>query len=617
MAVRAFDQRAVERYEDGRAFGAAGPYEVVRGVVHHAVDPSGAVARRIVDLEHAPPARADGMVHFDADLVVLRPADPDRGSGTLVYSVANRGMVASLPFSTGAFAMPGQSERVEPGDGFLLERGFTVVWSGWQWDVARGPGMVGLGAPEACAPGGGPLPGQVRMRVQPLADAPSVPLTGMALLPQPPPYRPLDLDDPDAELTVRERPDDEGRVIPRTSWRFGRDDDGAFVADPTALWVEGGLRGGLVYDVVYAPDRSPVVGAGLLAIRDTVSWLRWGSDTVVAPVGPVDVVCATGASQSGRLLRQFLFEGMNIDDAARVVFDGVHVHIAGGRRGEFNVRFGQPGVIWRGVGDEPPWSTAAILDRQRAFGGAPKVLVTNSASEYWRGDGWLVHGDPATSRDVDDPPDVRHYLFAGVDHFGDLGELGAMVPARNPAAALDATLPERALFVALERWVRGGDPPPPSRVPRLDDGTATDRATVLARVAALGRLATPDVDALPGVGPAFVSAVDDDGNEVAGVRLPGVAEPVATCAGWNVRPEFPGLPALVPDFVGSRAALPDLADRYAGAGDYRERVRAAAAALAASGHLLAADVELAVDQAAAKFPGGGDGDRADAGDRAE
>ena len=603
MTVRAFEPRLVEPYEGGRAFGAAGSFEVVRGVVRHSVTPADPAWARIADLDRAD-RDADGAVHFDADLVVLRPVDPARASRTLVYSVANRGMVASLPFSVDAFAIPGASDRIEPGDGFLLHRGCTVAWSGWQWDVARGPGMVGLGAPEARDDDGGPLPGRVRMRLQPPADTPALALTGMALLPQPPPYRPRDVDDPDAVLTVRDRPEGDGparevTVVPRGSWRFARVDDGTVVADPTSVWVEGGLRGGLLYDVEFRPDRSPVVGAGLLAIRDTVAWLRHDG---TAPAGAVDVVCATGASQSGRLLRQFLHDGMNVDPDGRTVFDGVHVHIAGGRRGEFNMRFGQPGVIWRGVGDEPPWSTAALLDRQRAFGSAPKVLVTNSASEYWRGDGWLAHGDPATGRDLDDPPDVRHYLFAGVDHLGDLGELSGLVPARNPAAGLDATVVERALFVALERWVRDGAAPPASRVPRVDDGTAVARDVVLARLAGVPGLAVPDPAALPGTGPALVSAVDEAGNEVAGVRLPAVAEPVALHAGWNVRPPVAGLPALMPDFVGSRVpiATAEAAATRDRAG-YEDRLRAAAAALVPDGLVLAGDADLAARQAAARI----------------
>ena len=210
------------------------------------------------------------------------------------------------------------------------------------------------------------------------------------------------------------------------------------------------------------------------------------------------------------------------------------------------------------------------------------MIVTNSAAEYWRGDAWLAHGDAATGTDLDDPPDARHYLFAGVDHLGDLGALASMFPARNPAGAVDAVASERALFVALEHWVRDGVDPPASRVPRVDDGTATTRDEVLARFRAIPGIATPDGDALPtahaidlgadagfgvvshpmGHGPPYpnhVAAVDDDGNEVAGIRVPMVSVPVATYTGWNVRPAIDGLPALMPDFLGSR--LPFTATR--------------------------------------------------------
>ena len=177
---------------------------------------------------------------------------------------------------------------------------------------------------------GRPVSGPVRMRLQPPADCAFVPLVGMALVPTPPSYPPADLDDPDAVLTVQERPEEPGTIVPRATWRFGRDEHGAFVADGSAVWLEGGFRGGLIYDVVYRTERCPVVGTGLLAIRDAVSWLRWGNESDGNPLaGRVEVVCATGASQSGRLLRQFLFEGMNVDEEGRQVFDGVHAHIAG------------------------------------------------------------------------------------------------------------------------------------------------------------------------------------------------------------------------------------------------------------------------------------------------
>ena len=193
--------------------------------------------------------------------------------------------------------------------------------------------------------------------------------------------------------------------------------------------------------------------------------------------GRIDFALATGASQSGRFLRHFLSDAMNVDEEDRPVFDGVHIHIAGDRRGEFNSRYAQPGVIWRGPGDVPPYATDAVLERQRAVGGAPKVVATNSAAEYWRGDAWLAHGDGTTRTDVEDAPDVRHYLLAGVDHVGELGVFmaGMLLPAVNPANGLSVAAAERALVVAVEEWVRDGTAPPPSRVPRVDDGTAVDR----------------------------------------------------------------------------------------------------------------------------------------------
>ena len=195
------------------------------------------------------------------------------------------------------------------------------------------------------------------------------------------------------------------------------------------------------------------------------------------------------------------------------------------------------------------------------------------------------------------------------------------------------------MFVALEHWVRDGVDPPASRVPRVDDGTATTRDEVLARFRAIPGIATPDGDALPtadavdlgadagfgvvshpmGHGPPYpnhVAAVDDDGNEVAGIRVPMVSVPVATYTGWNVRPAVDGLPALMPDFLGSRLPFtatradrealadprPATAERYADRDDYEERVCAAATSLVAERLLLADDVDDVVAAAVREYP---------------
>jgi hypothetical protein len=70
---------------------------------------------------------------------------------------------------------------------------------------------------------------------------------------------------------------------------------------------------------------------------------------------------AFGASQSGRFLRQLLYLGFNEDETARIVFDGLLVHIAGGKRGgDFNMRFGQPSASL--PSDPFPFNEMAFTD---------------------------------------------------------------------------------------------------------------------------------------------------------------------------------------------------------------------------------------------------------------
>ena len=44
----------------------------------------------IVDLDKAP-RNARGMVEYEVDIFILRPADPAKGNGILFYEVLNRG----------------------------------------------------------------------------------------------------------------------------------------------------------------------------------------------------------------------------------------------------------------------------------------------------------------------------------------------------------------------------------------------------------------------------------------------------------------------------------------------------------------------------------------------
>ena len=569
-------------------------YECVEATVGFAVDPDHHANQRIVDLEFAP-RNDDGLVRFEADLRLLRPIDG--GNGKMLFVVPNRGLPTNAPWLKG---------------GFLLDRGWTIASCGWQWDVQRGPAILGITAPEADVP-----PGLMRLewRADAVSDehalsfsSPEIDsLPGAESLFKFTDYPTIDVDDPDAVLSVRTSPDAERTTIPRDAWRF---------IDETHVALDGGFKAFHWYELVYRTSRAPVAGCGLLAIRDVVSYLR---------ADGIDHTFAYGVSQAGRLLRQFLSEGLNLDESGMKVFDGVYADFASAARGEFNHRFAQPSVAQvSGFGTLASFGHADLLGPQRELGGVPKTIFTNSASEYWHGDGALLHADPYTGKDLPEDPDVRTYLIAGTDHFGS-SKIKEALPAANPVHRLDVTPVNRALLVALENWVCDDVEPPASKVPRTGDGTAVARKDVLS---AFGHTWAPDPSALPqarcidlgpdadrGIGSwpvklgeayvDLVSAVDDDGNEVAGIRLPAVAAPLATYTGWNPRRHIDELPDVLYERIGSKLSFPpgrpSVAERYPTHGDYAAAVRAAAETLVAERFLLAEEIDAVVAKAATDY----------------
>jgi hypothetical protein len=364
--------------------------------------------------------------------------------------------------------------------------------------------------------------------------------------------------------------------------------------------LDGGFQPFHWYELVYRSAFAPVVGAGLIAVRDFGSWLRRSNEGVFS----------FGVSQAGRFLRQFLHDGLNLDETGAAVFDGVLAHIASARRGEFNCRYGQPSLTHPlNPGYGPPYETTALLRRQRQAGGVPKLMLTNSAWEYWRGDGALVHQDAGTGEDLPDDPDGRAYLLAGTDHLGAV-PIKDFLPGANPKHTLDATPVVRALFLDLEAWACDGVAPPPSMVPRRADGTAVAREDVLGCFAGVARPDPAHLPWTPLIDPtstswplelgaprvALVSAVDEGGNEVAGIRLPAVAVPVAAFTGWNPRVPVDGLPDVLYEFLGSRLPLQSAGAPMARPA-YEAAVQRAAQALVDARVLLAVDVRRVSDEA--------------------
>ena len=635
-----------ERYEGGRGFGAAGPYERIDAVAHYAVDPAHPANAGIVDLDRAG-RDDDGRVHFSGDATFLVPADPGRANRALLLEVPNRGnRIAMRSFDMAPFdLMP--TDEIPPGDGFLLERGWCIAWCGWQWDVPYPSIRMGLRAPTVPPENRTPA-GPMQLRIQPDRAADSFALTDhhVGAVGNHVPIPPLDPDEPGAELRVREHLFADPVRIPRDRWTFAHrgGDSTAPGADSVAL--AGGFDAGRIYDLVYTPAECPVVGAGLLAVRDLAAWTRSSTDSPAA--ARVNHVIAEGVSQCGRFLRTFMHAGLNRDEDGRPVFNGVLVHVAGGRRGEFNHRYGQPSVQpTPSLGhrfpfaDEPQTDPRSggregLLDRLRASGCVPKIFYTDTSSEYWRGDAGLAHRDLATGADVEPPPEVRRYLFAGTQHGPGVLPLvdASMFGSRgaNWLNVVDYRPLFRAALENLRMWIAEEVEPPDSMFPRAKDGSAAAREEVLDSLAAIPGMDLPRADRLPAIAPmdlgehaeagvpelparfvgepyrTCVSAVDASGNELGGVRMPDVAVPVATHAGFNPRHPDSGGEGQILEYLGSTVPLaPDadarakttdprlsLAERYASRDVYLAEVRAAAGRLAAARYVLPGDIELCV-----------------------
>ncbi len=622
----------------GRSFGAAGPYEKLVGSVEFALDLDRPQNKQIVDLALAP-RNAAGEVEFSADLYILKPVDPGRGNGRVLYEIGNRGGKRLLSVFQDSSASDDPTTAEEFGNGVLMRQGVTLVWMGWQWDVPEG--RMRMEMPIASS-GDGPITGLVRGNFivgEPVSVASLADRGHRA-------YQVVDPDSPDHVMTVRDRRLDPPRTVPRDRWRF---------VLPGSVTLDGGFEPGRIYDVVYRARDPRVIGCGLAGTRDLISFLKYAS----GPENPIPGLTAAvswGNSQSGRFQRHFLYEGFNEDEAGRQVFDGMIDQAGGAGRGSFNHRFGQASrdalhhmnILYPvdmfpftdGPETDPETGvTDALLARSERTGTVPKLFHILTSSEYFNRSGSLVHTDPSGTRDSVLPETTRIYLLSSVSHV-----VGRFPPAPSSNASLMGqaalnplvrTPVVRALLRAMDEWVAEGVPPPPSRYPRLSDGTLTHPEA--SRWPAVPGMPMPH-DPLqpyrldfgprwsegivtyqpPRVGspyPVLVPAVDEDGNDRAGIRLPEIEVPLATHTGWNYRDVGIGAPDRLAGEIGSylpfsrtrveREASEDsrwsVAERYRDEHEYLGRITAAARALVAERYLLAEDLPKVIDRAVAHY----------------
>ena len=372
---------------DNKTFGDVGPYQLLEGIAYFAVDPRHVCNSRITDLELAP-RNAAGQVCFAAHFAMLQPLQPERGARRLLCDVVNRGRKRALTYFNSASSSNDPTAPLDAGNGFLMRHGYTVLWCGWQADVPPVPGLMGLQAPEALGPDGQPLEGKMLCQFQADEGVSMFYLADRQHIPHPA----ATLDDPEARLFMRDQPNAPATLVPREAWTFVQleGESGAHYVS-----LEAGFEAGKVYQLVYTTRGSRVVGLGFAAVRDLVAFLKYDSAAAGNPcAGTIDHAYAFGISQSGRFLRQFIHLGMNQDEAGRLALDGIMPHVAGGMRGEFNLRFGQPSKdVCYIIPELFPFTdtpqtdpvtgeTGALLAHMQAAGSVPKIIFTNTSAEY-------------------------------------------------------------------------------------------------------------------------------------------------------------------------------------------------------------------------------------------
>ena len=590
------DITSVEPLAEGSPFGATGAYERVVGIARGEVDPKAAANRGIALIDKAP-LNASGRVEYTTDFYILRPRDPAKGNGRILYEVNNRGRKMLFGnIADGPQGINDPKTAADLGNGFPLRRGYTIVWSGWDPDAPRANMGLGLTAPVA-TDNNKPI-------VQTVRDEFVSGTRGGAIETFKLSYEVATADG--ARLTVRERQADPPQDVAWTA-----------IDSRTVKLADGKPRPGFLYEFTYAATRPKVQGLGFAATRDFVSFLRHDKRGRAATGGPVTHALAIGFSQAGRYLRHHISEGFNRDEQGRTVFDGIHSHIAGVGRLFFNVPFAQPARTNTQHEDHTfpeswfPFSTATLEDpltRQsgallRGDGSDPKLIETNTSTEYWQKGASLLTTDPLGTRDVTLPGNSRVYMIAGTQHGGRAGATTDPGPNMNPRNPHNPMPAVRALLVALDDWVVKGTPPPPSRVPTLADNTLVDadKTGFPAMPGAAVVKVTNKVKAGNAVYRTLVSKVDADGNEVAGVRLPDIAVPLAAYTGWNeYKPPYPR--GELADRDGSSFAFgPDkIASRYSNRADYVAKVEAAAGALMKDRLLLQEDVDRYLEKARAE-----------------
>ena len=631
----------------GYAFKGVGQYEKLVGKGYGELDPNDPKNAVIVDIKLAP-RNARGKVEYAFDFYILKPIDLTKGSHKMMYEPPNRGRKTHESLNRGAGGNdPGaEKDPVKLANTFLLPRGYTMVWSGWDASAGTDDGNYNttITLPVAKNPDGSAITGPSYEYI--VSGAAAYELN----------YPAATVDQSKAKLTHRVHLDDVPQVVPASGWAYDAEGTSIHLLPQGTRFTQGDI-----YELSYTAKDPTVNGVGFAAVRDFNAFLRYDKadegGTANPMAGDITRIYTEISSQPGRMLNDFRTFGFNQAENGKIVFDGMLQWIAAADGINMNSRFSQPGRTERNRQDQlyaegvfpfanqrlkDPISgkTAGRYDACSKTNTCPLAMEIYSANEYWVKGASLFHTDPMGKTDLPDHPMARLYFVSSMQHgTGNAAAKGACQQVGNP---LDSGPVQRALWEALDQWSTKGVVPPPSSVPRLADGTLVPPLPQAAQgfpkipgvtytglkstryllnygpdyyktgIATVNPpVITPPMFDNPANGPiypTYVPKTDADGNDVAGIRLPDVTAPLATYTGWSLRAgaqandgcegtgQMIGFPRTKAERIASGDPRLSIEERYPTAEAYTAAAKQAIDDLVARRLLLQEDVQPYVER---------------------
>ena len=650
MSVSSLEINEDRLIANGKKFGKTGQYREIIGIAKFSLDPNEDYNKKITDIEKIP-LNEQGLIEYSSDFHIMIPNDISKSNKKIIYDVNNRGtkvMLSSFNSGSRGAMVAGVAPDDDLGNGFLMQQGYTLVWSGWSHDAPPIDGRLRLFSPEL-ATEGHPIKGKIYTQFQPLKDVTQVMLSDRMHIPSPA----YDTSEKEAVLSYKKYPDDDPIIIARDKWRFAWNDGNELLDNPNFIFMEDKFKAGIMYQISYTASGPKATGLGLAVTRDLISFLKYSTAHYNPTKAEIDYAFAFGVSQSGRFLRQFIYLDFNYDNRGREIFDGILPHVAGGMRGEFNQRFGQvskdlPSVIAQlypsaasPVKDIEGDDKDGLMERFKKRNSKAKIFFVNTGAEYWRGDASLIHISSDGKKDLSSPKNSRIYHLSSCMHGPGTWPLtdtqdGDGMRAQYYFNSIDYTPLMRALLINLDQWVSKDIDPPPSSHPKISDGTAVDPNFLREKFSKIPikfpeHFSYPrkmnfgnNEDIIEKIPPdhgkqygSMVSNVDDDGNEVAGIKHPDVAVPLATSTPWNLRHPDVGAPYQIIGLTGgprgatvpfkkkendnSEDLRPSIEERYNSKEEYLKKISEYSKKMIRERFLLEYDLENILDRSGTRW----------------